>query len=74
MQEVDFTGCDLTASVFTNCDLLRATFDNTILEKADLRTAFNYAIDPERNKIKKAKFSVSGLHGLLAKYDITIEQ
>jgi fluoroquinolone resistance protein len=74
MQEVDFTGCDLTASVFTNCDLLRATFDNTTLEKVDFRTAFNYSIDPERNRIKKAKFSVNGLHGLLAKYDITIEQ
>jgi fluoroquinolone resistance protein len=60
--------------VFDNCDLSKASFDNTILEKADFRTAFNYSINPESNKIKKAKFSVSGIAGLLDKYDIHIEQ
>ena len=72
LKEVDLTECDLTSAVFDNCDLLRATFENTILEKADLRTSFNYSIDPERNRIKKAKFSLQGLPGLLNKYDIEI--
>jgi len=71
--ETVFTQCDLTSAVFDNCDLSGTTFDNTILEKADLRTACNYAIDPDRNKIKKAKFSIAGISGLLDKYDIYIE-
>jgi hypothetical protein len=43
------------------------------LEKVDFRTAVNYAFDPNSNKIKKAKFSLMGLAGLLSKYDIDIE-
>jgi uncharacterized protein YjbI with pentapeptide repeats len=73
MQEVDFTEADLTAADLDNCNLLLAVFDNTILEKADLRTAINFSIDPERNKLKKAKFSATALSGLLHKYDLTIE-
>jgi len=72
LQEVDFTECDLSSSTFENCDLADAIFDQTVLEKADFRTSFNYTIDPERNKLKKAKFSLSGSRGLLTKYDILI--
>jgi len=72
LHEVDFTEADLSLAQFDNCDLLGATFVNTILEKADLRTAYNYSIDPEMNRIKKAKFSMSGIAGLLNKYDIEI--
>ena len=71
--EVDFAECDLTSCVFDNCDLAKATFKNTILEKADFRTSFNYSINPEINRIKKAKFSLSGIVGLLDKYDIQID-
>jgi fluoroquinolone resistance protein len=73
LREVDFTECDLTGSVFDNCDLARARFENTIIEKTDFRTAYNYSIDPELNKIKKARFSHSGIAGLLDKYDIEID-
>ncbi len=73
LHEVDFTECDLTESLFDECDLTRATFDNTLLEKADFRTAFNYSMDPEINKIKKARFSVYGLPGLLGKYNIEVD-
>lgn len=72
LHEVDFTDADLSSSVFHDCDLLNAIFKNTILEKADLQTAYNYSIDPELNSIKKAKFSVNGIAGLLHKYDIDI--
>jgi fluoroquinolone resistance protein len=71
--EVDFTQCDLSSASFDNCDLTGAIFEYTILEKADFRTAINYSIDPELNRIKKAKFSRSGIAGLLDKYDIEIE-
>ena len=74
LHETDFTDADLTGVVFDNCDLLRATFDNTVLERADLRTAFNYSIDPERNRLKKARFSLPEVVGLLNKYDIIIER
>ena len=70
LQEVDFTECDLTDSLFDNCDLTRATFDHTILEKTDFCTSYNYSIDPEINRIKKAKFSIYRLSGLLEKYDL----
>ncbi len=73
LHEVDFTDCDLTEAVFNNCDLAKAIFRSTNLEKADLRSSYNYAIDPENNKIKKAKFSLAGVPGLLVKYDLKIE-
>ncbi len=74
LHEVDFTGANLTASLFSKCDFARSVFNNTILEKADLRTSYNYAIDPEKNRIKKAKFSIHGIAGLLHKYDISIDE
>jgi len=70
---VDFTETDLSMAVFKNSDLLNTSFMRTNLEKADFRSAFNYSIDPELNKIKKAKFSAEGLSGLLTKYNIDIE-
>ena len=73
LQETDFTETDLTASTLDNCDLQRAIFDKTLLEKADFRTSFNYSIDPENNRIKKARFSRVGVVGLLDKFGIEIE-
>jgi uncharacterized protein YjbI with pentapeptide repeats len=73
VKEVDFTEADLTSSGFLNCDLTRSTFQNTILEKADFRTARNYSFDLNLNRVKKAKFSTSGVIGLLDKYQIIIE-
>jgi uncharacterized protein YjbI with pentapeptide repeats len=73
LQETDFTECDLTNSIFDKCDFANAMFENSILEKVDLRTSYNYIIDPETNRIKKAKISLSSAPGLLAKYDIEIE-
>jgi len=72
--ETDFSECDLTNSIFDNCDLTRAIFENTILENVDFRTAYNFEIDPELNRIKRAKFSVGNIPGLLTKYDIKIER
>ncbi|WP_259071064.1 pentapeptide repeat-containing protein [Mucilaginibacter sp. X4EP1] len=73
MLETDFTESDLTDAVFVNCNLNSAFFSRTILKNADLRTSYNYTIDPDINMLKKARFSVHGLPGLLAKYDIRIE-
>jgi len=73
LHEVEFIQADLTGSSFTNCDLSGAIFENTLLEKVDFRTAYNYSINPENNRIKKAKFSMNGIAGLLDKYNIEIE-
>ena len=68
---VDFADCDLTGSSFPDCDLSGAVFDNTNLEKVDFISATNYSLDPDKNKLKKTRFS-AGLPGLLSKYDILI--
>lgn len=73
LREVDFTEADLSAATFDRCDLAGATFDHTNLEQADFRTAYHHALDPENNRIRKAKFSQTGLAGLLGKYGIEIE-
>jgi len=73
LQEVDFTETNLTLSILNGCDLSKAVFENTIIEKTDFRTSYNYSIDPNKNKIKKAKFSINEITGLLDKYDIIIK-
>ena len=73
LQEVDFVEADLSNAVFDDCDLLNASFEKTNLEKADLRAASGYLLDPELNHIKGAKFSVPAVVGLLSKYDIKID-
>lgn len=73
LQEVDFSEADLSGSTFHQCNFLSATFYQSILEKSDFRNSYNYSIDPELNRIKKARFSTSGISGLLDKYDIKIE-
>lgn len=73
LKESDFTSADLTSATFQNCDLQKASFSQTALEKADFRTAYNYAFDPEINRVKGAKFSHTGIAGLLTKYDIKID-
>ncbi|HET6528553.1 MAG TPA: pentapeptide repeat-containing protein [Balneolaceae bacterium] len=73
LKEADFTESDLTHSTFSNCDLAGAVFKNTILKNVDFRTSYHFSIDPEINQIKKAKFSMPEIVGLLDKYDIEIE-
>jgi uncharacterized protein YjbI with pentapeptide repeats len=73
MHEADFSGADLSNAALDHCDLAGALFMGTNLEKADFSSAFNFTIDPEKNKMKKAKFSAVGLEGLLAKYQLDIQ-
>lgn len=72
MVAVDFMKADLTEVIFDRCDLYRALFSQTVLEKADFRTSFNYSLDPEKNKIRKAIFSLEHVKGLLDKYNIVV--
>ena len=69
----DFMNTDMTDVVFDNCNLHKSVFADTIANKADFTTSYNFSIDPEKNKLKKAKFSQAGLKGLLDKYDIIVK-
>lgn len=73
IKEANFTQADLTGSAFSDCDLSLTVFEQANLEKVDFRTASNFSIDPDLNRIKKAMFSLHGLPGLLHKFDIAIE-
>lgn len=73
LSEAEFVGADCTSAIFDGCDLRLATFENTKLDGADFRTAIGFEIDPEKNTIRKARFSRLGLAGLLAKYRLEIE-
>jgi fluoroquinolone resistance protein len=73
IREADFTGADLTGATFESCDLLKTVFSHTNLSQADFTTARNYAINLEMNIVRKAKFSLSGIVGLLSHYDIVVE-
>ncbi|WP_414656043.1 pentapeptide repeat-containing protein [Flavobacterium sp.] len=73
VKEVDFSETDLSMSIFKNCDLSNTVFQQTNLEKADFRTAKNYAFDPAENKVKKVKVSHLHLSGLLEKFDLDID-
>lgn len=72
VKEVDFSEADLSGCMFDHCNVERAIFDRTNLTMANFSTAFNYSLDPGKNMVKKAIFSLSGLPGLLDRYDIVI--
>lgn len=73
MHSVNFTMADLTKTEFTDCDLYEAVFNNTNLSGVDLTRISNFSIDPEMNKVKKAKFQAQDLEKLLYKYDLIIQ-
>ncbi len=73
LSEADFTEAELSDAVFENCNFNRAQFSFTNLKGADLRTSYNFIINPDENTLKKTRISVQGLPGLLTKYDLRIE-
>lgn len=73
LRETDFTECDLSESVFENCDLSGAIFYQSKLELTDFRTAENFSIDPEKNIMRHARFSLPSVTGLLDKYELYFE-
>ncbi len=72
MEEVEFRQADLSQASFKDCNLARAIFEETILDGCDFTSALNYTIDPEKNRMRKAKFSYEGLPGLLTRHGIIV--
>lgn len=73
LKHVDFTKADLQSVNFEGSNLEAAVFEGTLLGKADFRAADNFAIDPERNSIREAKFLKENLSGLVLKYRLNLE-
>jgi uncharacterized protein YjbI with pentapeptide repeats len=73
LTEADFGGADLTEAVFQDCNLAGTTFERTQLGGADFTTATGFLIDPEMNQLRKARFSLAGLPGLLSRHELVIE-
>lgn len=72
IKEANFTKSDLTDAEFNNCDLSGTIFTQSNLGGVDFTTAKCFSINPDNNSVKKAKFSIYGVVGLLDKYDIII--
>ncbi|MCC8166074.1 MAG: pentapeptide repeat-containing protein [Planctomycetes bacterium] len=68
-----FIGCDLTGCVFRESDFLNTNFQDCDLSNADFRQARNYRINTASNRLRKARFSVPEVFGLLDNLDIVIE-
>lgn len=73
LKGADFIGADLAGADLSGCDLLDATFEGTNLTKTDFRGAVNFAIDPDANRLRGAKFSRGSLDGLLLKHGLVID-
>ena len=73
LTDADFTSADLTNAVFQECTLNGAVFQQTQLNGADFRTATGFLIDPDSNPLKKARFRLEGLPGLVSKYGVIVE-
>jgi fluoroquinolone resistance protein len=70
--DVDFREADLSNADFKGTDLARSIFGNTNLTEADLSLARNYMIDPRKNVLKQAKFSIPEAMALLYSMDIIL--
>ena len=73
VKEADFSETALQEATFEQSDLTGSVFQYCNLEKTDFRTAINFSIDPEHNRMKGARFSAYSLAGLLGKYGLNVE-
>lgn len=72
LNECHFTNTNLNSADFDRVDLSGTIFHDCDLSMANFTTAVSYDIDPQTNKVKKAKFSLPEAIGLLRGFDVTI--
>ena len=73
IHDIDFDSANLTKVQLNNSDLKGCKFLNTDLSFADLSGAINYDINPNRNKLKKTKFTLPEALSLMNYFDVIIE-
>ncbi|PKP52754.1 MAG: hypothetical protein CVT90_02520 [Candidatus Altiarchaeales archaeon HGW-Altiarchaeales-3] len=73
INDCDFFYTNLTNSSFEHSDLLGTKFEHSNLSCVSFLNAQNYNINPNKNILKKTKFSFPEVVSLLGAYDIEIE-
>ena len=71
--DCDFSACDFSEADFTNTVFKHVTISQCNLEKADFRYCQGYRINPDTNRVRKAKFSLPEAQSFLSFLDIIIE-
>lgn len=73
VKNVDFRETDLSRAILQGSDFSESLFLNTDLMKADLRGAINYQINPGKNILAGARFSLPEAMSLLYAMNIVLE-
>lgn len=73
IHECNFLEVNLQKASFVDCDLSESIFEQANLEGADFLSARNYCIHPEKNRLKKAQFSMPEAVGLLQHLGIILQ-
>jgi uncharacterized protein YjbI with pentapeptide repeats len=81
--KIHFEDCDLSESsffdikakksTFKNCEFNFCEFENVDFSEADFSTSKNYSIDPSKNELKNAVFSIEGAIELASLMGITVK-
>lgn len=72
LKSAQFLKCDLAGTQFKECNFDSARFEDNTLTQVDFSSSYNLELDPAANRVKKARFSLHNLPGLLTKYDLVI--
>lgn len=72
LREASFRNTRLRGADLRGAELAGAIFHNTDLREADLREARDYAIDPTRNRVARARFQLPEALGLLSGLDVEV--
>lgn len=73
VKECDFFEADLQSADFAGCDLEGSVFESSDLREADFANASNYKIDPTKNKLRHARFSMPEVLSLLEFLELEID-
>lgn len=73
VEDCEFVRTDLRKVVFEDTTLRSTRFDGCNLAGADLRTASQYAFDPSKNKVEKARVASPACAALLLPFGLEID-
>lgn len=73
LKDSDFSAAVMHKTVVSGCNLLGAVFVNTDLREADFTESVNCIIDPSKNKVYGAMFSLQEAASLLAPFGVKLQ-